>query len=194
MSLIRYFFIFFLCVLPTSMSWAVEYGSLVSERSSIRFVSKQMGVPVDGGFRRFSGQLNFDPAHPEAAKARIEVELASVDAGSVEANEEAVGKDWFFVRQFPTARFDVRHVKALGKNQYEVQGTLTIKKVAQDMVAKASFHEEAGLGFFTGSFILRRLAFGIGEGAWGDPGVVADDVKVDFILATKPLGRAPATK
>lgn len=194
MKPMSHFFIFFLCLLLNQMSWAAGYGLLVSERSSVRFVSKQMGVPVEGGFRRFTGQLNFDPVHPELARARIEVELASVDAGSTEANEEVVGKDWFFVRQFPVARFDMRHVKALGNGQYEVQGTLTIKNVTQDMVTKASFHEEAGLGVFTGSFILKRLAFGIGEGAWGDPGVVADDVKVNFILAAKPLNTASSKK
>ena len=187
MKLMSHFFIFLLCLLLNPVSWAAGYGALVSERSNVRFVSKQMGVSVEGGFRRFTGQLNFDPAHPEIARARIEVELASVDAGSAEANDEVVGKDWFFVRQFPIARFDIRRVKALGNGQYEVQGTLTIKNVTQDMVTKASFHEEAGLGIFTGSFILKRLAFGIGEGAWGDPGVVADDVKVNFVLAAKPL-------
>ncbi|TBR14469.1 MAG: YceI family protein [Rugosibacter sp.] len=180
------FFIFILCMLLNTETWAAVYGPLVIERSSIRFVSKQMGVSVEGGFRRFTGQLNFDPVHPEAARARIDVELASVDAGSTEANDEVVGKDWFFVRQFPTARFDIRHVKALGNGQFEVQGALTIKNVTQDMVTKASFHQEAGLGIFAGGFTLKRLAFGIGEGAWGDPSTVADEVKVNFVLAAKP--------
>jgi polyisoprenoid-binding protein YceI len=194
MKSVSHFLIFFLCLLLNQMSWATGYGLLVSERSSVRFVSKQMGVPVEGGFRRFSGELNFDPAYPERAKARIEVELASVDAGSAEANEEVVGKDWFFVRQFPIARFDMRQAKPLGNGQYEVQGTLTIKNMKQDMVTKASFHEEAGFGIFSGNFILKRLAFGIGEGAWGDPSVVADDVKVSFVLTAKPFNMPPIKK
>lgn len=181
------FSIFVLCLLLTPVAWAAGYGPLVIERSSIRFVSKQMGVSVEGGFRRFTGQLDFDPAYPETARARIDVELASVDAGSTEANDEVVGKDWFFVRQFPAARFDMRRVKALGNGLFEVQGMLTIKNVTQEMVTKASFHQAAGLGFFTGNFIIKRLAFGIGEGAWGDSSVVADEVKVIFVLVAKPL-------
>lgn len=181
------FLIFVLCLLLTPVVWAAGYGPLVIERSSVRFVSKQMGVSVEGGFRRFTGQLDFDPAHPETARARIDVELASVDAGSLEANDEVVGKDWFFVRQFPTARFDMRRVKALGNGQFEVQGMLTIKNVTQEIVTRASFHQAAGLGFFTGNFMIKRLAFGIGEGAWGDPSIVADEVKVIFVLAAKPL-------
>jgi polyisoprenoid-binding protein YceI len=181
------FSIFVLCLLLAPVAWAAGYGPLVIERSSIGFVSKQMGVSVEGGFRRFTGQLDFDPAHPEKARARIDIDLASVDAGSVEANNEVVGKDWFFVRQFPTARFDMRRVKVLGNGLFEVQGMLTIRNVTQEMVTRASFHQEAGLGFFTGNFIIKRLAFGIGEGAWGDPSVVADDVKVNFVLAAKPL-------
>ena len=181
------FLIFVLCLLFNTVSWAGGYGPLVIERSGVRFVSKQMGVAVEGGFRRFTGQLDFDPAHPETARARIDVELASVDAGSAEANDEVVGMDWFFVRQFPAARFDMRRVKALGNGQYEVKGVLTIKNVTQEIVTKASFHQAAGLGFFTGNFMIKRLAFGIGEGAWGDPSVVADEVTVNFVLAAKPL-------
>jgi len=189
MNLMSRFLIFVLCLLSSTVSWADGYGSLVIERSSVRFISKQMGVAVEGGFRRFTGQLDFDPAHPETARARIDVDLASVDAGSAEANAEVVGKDWFFVRQFPTARFDMRRVKALGNGQYEVQGVLTIKNVSQEIVTRTSFHQADGLGFFTGNFIIKRLAFGIGEGAWGDPGVVADEVTVNFVLVAKPLPR-----
>jgi polyisoprenoid-binding protein YceI len=61
-----------------------------------------MGVAVDGKFRKFSSQLNFDPAKPSAAKATFEVELASVDTGAPEGDQEVAGKPWFNTRAFPT--------------------------------------------------------------------------------------------
>jgi polyisoprenoid-binding protein YceI len=167
-----------------SPALAVEYGQVQADKSSISFISKQMGVPVSGQFGRFSARLAFDPAHPEKATVRVELDLASIDAGSREANDEVVGKDWFHTRNFPSAVFESRSVKTLGAGRHEVRGTLSIKGKSRDVVATASFREEAKLGIFDGGFVLKRLDFGIGEGLWGDPGTVADEVQVKFRLVT----------
>jgi hypothetical protein len=59
------------------------------------------GCAVDGKFSRFSSQLNFDPAKPTAAKASFDVELASVDTGAPEGDDEVAGKPWFNTKAFP---------------------------------------------------------------------------------------------
>ena len=41
---------------------------VVPAQSEIGFVSRQMGVPVDGKFRKFDAQVAFDPKQPAAAK------------------------------------------------------------------------------------------------------------------------------
>ena len=64
---------------------AVEYTQVQPEKSQITFAYQQMGVAMQGAFKKFSGQLRFDPAAPAAAKSTIEVELASVDTGSARA-------------------------------------------------------------------------------------------------------------
>ncbi len=166
--------------------WSANYGVLQPEQSRVSFVSKQMGVPVSGHFRRFSSQIAFDPARPEAAQARIEVDLASVDAGSREASDEVVGKDWFFVKNFPVAVFEARRVKPLGGNRFEVTGSLTIKGRSKDVTVQVTFMEAGGIGSFDASFTLKRLDFGIGEGPWGDPGTVADEVQVIVKLVLRP--------
>lgn len=172
-----------MCALPAH---ALVFGTLVPGQSRISFVSKQMGVPVNGQFRRFSGQVMFDPARPEAGKARIEVDLASIDSGSREANEEVVGKDWFHVKSFPGAVFEARQVKPLGGNRYEVLGSLMIKGRSRDAIASVTFRENGGNGIFEGGFVLKRLDFGIGEGPWGDPGTVANEVQVNWTLTLRP--------
>ena len=40
------------------------------------------------------------------ASAKLDIDLASVDAGSPDANNEVVGKAWFNLKAFPTASFD----------------------------------------------------------------------------------------
>jgi len=172
--------------LASTSAHAVEFGQVQADKSTVSFVSKQMGVPVNGFFKRFNAQLKFDPAKPETAKTRVEIELASIDAGSTEANDEVVGKDWFHVRNFPAAVFESKSVKALGGGKFEVRGALTIKGKNRDVVAISGFREEGKAGVFEGGFVLKRLDFGIGEGPWGDPGTVADEVQIRFKLVTSP--------
>ena len=43
---------------------ATVYTQVQPDKSSIEFSYSQMGVPMDGRFRKFSSQLSFDPAQP----------------------------------------------------------------------------------------------------------------------------------
>lgn len=167
-------------LLATLPVQAVEYGQVLPEKSAINFIYQQMGVKMDGGFRKFAAQLRFDPARPTDAKAAFDVELASVDAGSGEADEEVAGKPWFNTRVFPTARFVAGNVKALGANRYEVAGQLSIKGKTQDIVVPATFTAQGKTGVFDGSFTIRRGDFSIGEGVWSKFDIVANDIQIKF--------------
>lgn len=164
---------------------AVEYTQVQPDKSAINFTYKQMGVAVDGKFKKFASQLNFDPAKPAAAKATFDVELASVDTGAPEGDQEVAGKPWFNTKAFPTARFVSGAVKPLGGNKYEVAGQLSIKGKTQDVVVPATFTTQGNTGVFDGSFIIRRADFSIGEGTWAKFDIVANDVVIKFrITAT----------
>lgn len=163
----------------------VEYGQVQPDKSAIDFTYKQMGVAVDGKFKRFSSQLSFDPAKPTAAKATFDVELASVDTGAPEGDDEVAGKPWFNTKAFPTARFVSGAVKSLGGNRYEIAGQLSIKGKTQDVVVPATFTAQGNTGVFAGSFTIRRGDFAIGEGSWAKFDIVANEVQVKFrITAT----------
>lgn len=159
---------------------AVEYTTVQKDKSHIDFTYKQMGVAVDGKFRRFSSTLSFDPAKPTAAKASFDVELASVDTGAPEGDQEVVGKPWFNAGAFPSARFVSGNIKPLGNNRYEVAGELSIKGKTQPVVVPATFTAQGNSGVFEGSFTLRRADFSIGEGSWSKFDIVANDVVVKF--------------
>ena len=62
-------------------------------KSSIRFVTKQMNVPVEGQFKRFDATVAFDPAKPEATKAEFEVDLGSIDLGSDGGRDRGEAQD-----------------------------------------------------------------------------------------------------
>ena len=166
--------------LATSVAHAVEYNQVQAEKSQIAFGFQQMGVSMDGSFKKFSSQLRFDPAAPQAATASIEVELASVDTGSAEGDGEVARKTWFSTKDFPAARFQSSAVKALGGNRYEVAGTLTIKGTSKDVIVPATFTPQGNTGVFEGSLTIQRGDFSIGEGAWKAFDIVANDVVIKF--------------
>jgi polyisoprenoid-binding protein YceI len=166
--------------LATSVAHAVEYNQVQAEKSQIAFGFQQMGVSMDGSFKKFSSQLRFDPAALQAATASIEVELASVDTGSAEGDGEVARKTWFNTKDFPVARFQSRAVKALGGNRYEVAGTLTIKGTSKDVAVPATFTPQGDTGVFEGSLTIQRGDFSIGEGAWKAFDIVANDVVIKF--------------
>lgn len=172
-----------------SAAHAAEYTSVQRDKSRITFVSRQMGVPVDGRFDKFTAQLAFDPARPGAGKARIDIDLASVDAGSAEANGELAGKNWFDVRRYPTATFVSERVSDLGGGRYEAKGALTIKGKTLPVRAPFTVRTDAAGADFDGAFVLKRTAYAIGEGEWGDTDTVADAVEIKFHLRAAPAAR-----
>ena len=159
---------------------AAEFNQVQADKSAINFTYQQMGVKLDGRFKKFAARLNFDPAKPTEAKTTIDVDLASVDTGAAEGDEEVAGKQWFNTKAFPTAQFVSGSVKALGGNRYEVAGKLTIKGMTQEIVVPATFTTQGNTGVFDGAFTIRRGDFAIGEGAWAKFDIVANDIVVKF--------------
>ncbi len=159
---------------------AVEYRLVQESESSVMFGYTQMGVAMDGTFKRFTSQLKFDPAKLNAAQARIEIDIASIDTGVDEANEEVVGKQWFNVKAYPSASFVSSGMQSLGGNRYEASGKLSIKGRTRDVVVPVTFTDAGGRGRFDGALNIKRLDYAIGEGAWSDVGTVANEIQIKF--------------
>ena len=168
-----------LCALAGPVVAATPH-KIDAAQSAIRFVSRQMNVPVEGRFRRFEGTVAFDPARPEGIQAQFEVDLASIDLGDAEAESEVKGREWFDTSRFPKATFVAHSVRALGGGKFEASGPLTIKGATQTVVAPFTLASSAGNQVVEGQFSVKRLAFRVGEGSWSDTGTVADEVVVRF--------------
>lgn len=175
-------FLFILFMLVYGMASAVEYKQVLTGESTVTFGYKQMGVALDGKFNKFAAELSFDPTKVDKAQARIDIDVASIDTGSSEGNEEVVGKQWFNAKAIPTASFVSSGLKSLGGNRYEASGKLTIKGRTLDVKAPVTFQSSAGKGRFDGTFTIRRLDYAIGEGAWSDIDTVANEIQIKFHL------------
>lgn len=153
--------------------------------SEIGFVVKQMGVPVEGKFRQWKAEVSFDPKAPTAGKVAFTIDTGSASLGNAESDAEAKKPDWFHIAKFPQASFQSGAIRPTAADRYEVSGKLTIKGQARDVVVPVTLAGDTA----TGSFTIKRLAFGIGAGEWADPSLVADEVQVRFKLQLEGLKR-----
>jgi len=162
---------------------------LVPAQSEIVFVSKQMGVPVEGRFKKFDAQISFNPAKPDTSKIAFTVDTGSATLGVPETDAELPKPIWFNVPKFPQATFQSSSVKGLGAGKFEVAGRLSIKGFSRDVVVPVTLTQNGAATTATGTFSLKRLAFKIGENEWSDTSMVADDVQVKFKLALTGVGK-----
>jgi polyisoprenoid-binding protein YceI len=162
---------------------------LVPTQSSIEFAAKQMGVPMQGHFRKFDAQLSFDPAKPESSRIRFSVDTGSATMGARETDAELPKPVWFNVAQFPQATFESSAIKALGGGKFDVAGKLTIKGTSVNVSVPVALTQSGATTMATGVLPIKRLAFKIGDGEWADTSMVADEVQVKFKLALTGVGK-----
>jgi polyisoprenoid-binding protein YceI len=162
---------------------------VIVAQSEIAFTSKQMGVPVDGKFRKWDAQMAFDPKKPDAGTVSFSIDTASAGFGSPETDAEVPKAVWFNAAAFPKATFQSSAMKALGGGKFEVAGKLAIKGSTRDVVVPVALAQSGGMTTATGAFTIKRLDFKIGDGEWADTSMVANDVQVKFKLTV--TGIAP---
>jgi polyisoprenoid-binding protein YceI len=166
---------------------AVAEQKLLVSQSEIVFISKQMGVPVEGRFKKFDAQVRFDPAKPDTGN--ITVEMASASLGEPQTDAELPKPGWFNVGKFAQAQFQSTAIKALGAGKFEVAGKLSIKGAVREVVVPVTLVQSAASAMATGAFVLKRLNFKIGENEWADTSLLADDVQVHFKLLLTGVGK-----
>jgi len=172
---------------PAAPARADAKTALLADKSELVFGFKQMGVPVEGRFRKFEAQLDFDAKKPETGKIAFTVDLGSVSLGDPSFDKELAGTPWFDTRRNGKASFVSSGIKPAGVGKFDVAGKLTIKGSSRDVVVPITLAQAAGVGTATGSVTIKRLDFKIGEGEWADTSVVANDVVVKFKLSFSGL-------
>lgn len=176
-----------LAMLLLAASQAEAQGLLI-DKSEIRFVSKQMGVNVEGRFRKWKANIVFLPKNLAKSKAEFEIDLGSIDLASDESETEIKSRDWFDTAKFPVAHFASTSIKNLGGDKYEIAGKLTLKGVTKDVVVPIALKTDAtGNSIAEGSFPVKRTDYKVGEGIWADTDLVGNDVIVRIRMVLPPL-------
>jgi len=165
---------------------SLAHADIDTSKSTVIATTKQMNVPVDGKFRKFSAQLSFDPAKPTAGSANVSIDTGSYDLGDDDYNKQVRGAEWFDAAKFPTATFVSSAIAPAGGNKYNVTGKITIKGKSQTVTVPVTVTQQGATETFDGALPIKRTQFDVGTGEWKDTSIVADDVVIKFhIVAAK---------
>jgi polyisoprenoid-binding protein YceI len=167
-------------LLGTSMA-----QKLTPAGSAINFTSKQMGVNVEGSFKKFDAQVAFNPKKPEGGKVAFSIDLTSVDIGDAGTMGELKKPGWFDSARVPSASFTSTSIKAAGPGKFDITGNLVIKGISKPMTVPITLTQQglpAGQTRADGSFVIKRLEYKIGDGDWNDVSLVANDIQVKVRL------------
>lgn len=162
---------------------AFAQAKVVPAQSQITFAIKEMGVPVEGKFAKWTADIAFDPKKPETGKVAFTIATSSASFGVPETDAEVPKPEWFNVAKFPNATFASTAIKASGAGKFDVAGKLTIKGITKDVVVPIALAQAGPATTATGAFTIKRNDFHVGEGEWSDTSQLANDVAVKFKIA-----------
>jgi polyisoprenoid-binding protein YceI len=166
------------------MAWVVDPA-----HTTVGFRARHMGLAtVRGQFTTFSGTIEGDPGDVTSAKARFEIDTASIDTGDERRDGHMRSPDFFDVENHPKMVFESKSITPSGGDRYTVVGDLTIKGVTRQLELE---YEHAGEGIdpygnrkiggsLTGT--IKRSDWGLSwnvpleAGGW----LVSDDIKIDI--------------
>lgn len=161
--------LFVLALLALAAAPARAADSLVIDRShsQAEFQVRHLFGNVRGRFGTFEGTIAMDPAKLEASTVIFTIDASSIDTDNADRDKHLRSADFFDVANHPTITFISESIRATGKDQYAVTGTLTMRGVAKRITLPVGFLGEGKdpwgnvRASFTTSVILNRKEFGM---------------------------------
>ncbi len=160
-------------------AFAAPY-TVVPETSSVTFVGVQQGTKFNGRFQEFTAEIDLDPNDPTTGSIVGVVQVSSVFTRDHDRDAALLDADWFDASKYPEARFESTSIEAGADGGYRANGELTLKGKTQPAVMDFTFDGST----FTGTMVINRFDFNVGEG-WNDTSWVGQDVTVEVKLDLK---------
>ncbi|MGH7043689.1 MAG: YceI family protein [Acetobacteraceae bacterium] len=148
---------------------AEELYALNQHVATIGFSVGHLGLfPSHGDFRRFTGSLALDRAHPERSRIAVDVDARSIRTEWQDAAAKLRSPAYFDVRDYPDVRFASTSITPDGVDKYTIHGRIEIRGVTQPLTLMATLIGRplaGGPGARTADFVvtghLKRSAFGM---------------------------------
>jgi polyisoprenoid-binding protein YceI len=176
--------------MSTETATAVRTFAIDKTHSEVTFQVRHLVTRVRGRFTDFSGTIRFDDAHPEQSSVTFDIKAASIDTGTADRDAHLRSDDFFAAETHPSITFTTSKVTKKSAEQFDIEGTLTIRGVAKQLTLPVTYlgtatdpWGNARVGF-EGEITINRKDFGLNWNAALEAGgfLVGDDVKISVSL------------
>ena len=134
---------------------------------------------MHGQFRHWEAQIAFDPGAPSRSHVVVTVDTASAFTGDRTRDEALPTADWFAAKVFQRARFVADTISRKGGDAYVAGGRLTLRDMSRPASLPFTLRINGSEALMTGSLVLDRLAFQVGQGQFADTSLVGRMVTVE---------------
>lgn len=130
-----------LALLATGWPTQAAVWTFDPAHSSIGFSVRHMVISnVEGTFRDYTGQVNFDGKSLEKGSVDITIQVTSVNTGIEMRDNHLRSSDFFDVQKYPTMMFKSKKIVKKAKGNFNMIGDLTIKGVTHEVQIDGQFN------------------------------------------------------
>ncbi len=141
--------------------------TLSPDNTKIEFVGTHVGPKPDpnarpGGFSKFTGKAEFDPAAKTLKAVSADIETASLWTKDAKLTTHLKSRDFFDVQEHPTAKFvSTKITPGSGGKPTEITGNLTLLGNTKEITFPATVEIGSDGLKLKGSFTIDRTEFGM---------------------------------
>lgn len=169
----------------TAQAPAKGEGLAISpENSKVLFTGSKVTGKHEGGFNKFSGEIDLVNNKPEESSVKVDIETASVFSDADGLTKHLQSGDFFEVEKYPRASFASTKIvadSAKGANAYTVTGDLELRGVRKSITFPATIAVTADAVDVESEFAINRKDFGIVYAGKADD-LIRDDVAIKLDL------------
>jgi polyisoprenoid-binding protein YceI len=168
----------------TPVALADGVTTLSPENTKIQFTGTHSAPkppdPRVGGFAKFTGEAKVDAAAKSLQSVTVEIDTASLFTPIEKLTNHLQSEDFFYVREYPTAKFESSEITAGDGGQTTIKGNLTLHGQTKEISIPATVRiTEEGLTLKS-DFDISRAEFGIGS-----PEGIEDKVALSIAIGEK---------
>ncbi len=137
------------------------------EHSSVTFKIKHLLSYVQGSFKEFEGNFDYDPEKPETWKTKAAIQAKSIDTNVAQRDKHLRSTDFFDAEKFPALTFVSTGITDVTPGHANLKGLLTIRGVEKPVVLSLDIHGVAKdpwgnvRASFSATTTLNRKDFGL---------------------------------
>ena len=160
-----------------------EALAINNENSKVSFVGSKVTGKHDGGFNKFTGNINLVNNKPEESSVSVDIDVASVYTDADGLTKHLQTGDFFDVAKYPKATFTSTKIApdASGAGKYTVTGDLELRGVKKAITFPATITVSDSDVAVNAEFSINRKDFNILYAGKADD-LIRDDVVLKLDL------------